>query len=80
MRIGRKDDNEITLKNDSVSSHHAEIVQRGAQFVISNLAAANGVYVNNKRVETSPLAHNDLVELGEVRFRFLVKDAPNPNL
>lgn len=74
VRIGRKPDNDIVIKNDSVSGHHAEIIRRGEQFTITDLDSPNHVYINNKRVEKSNLEHNDLLELGEVRFRFLRAD------
>jgi hypothetical protein len=70
VRLGRKPDNDIILKNDSVSSHHAEIVKRGQNFVIADLEASNGIFVNGKRVEKTNLANDDMIELGEVRFRF----------
>lgn len=70
VRLGRRPDNDIVLKNDSVSSHHAEIVKRGQGFVIADLEASNGILVNGKRVEKTNLANDDMIELGEVRFRF----------
>ncbi len=74
VRIGRKVDNDIVIRNDSVSGHHAEIIKRGDQFIITDLDSPNHVYINNKRVEKATIEHNDLIELGEVRFRFLRAD------
>lgn len=74
VRIGRKTDNDIVIKNDSVSGHHAEIIRRGDQYIITDLDSPNHVYINNKRVEKSNIEHNDLIELGEVRFRFFRAD------
>ena len=74
VRLGRKPDNDIVLKNDSVSSHHAEIVKRGQNFVIADLEASNGIFVNGKRVEKTNLANDDMLELGEVRFRFQINN------
>jgi hypothetical protein len=71
VRIGRKPDNDIVMKNDTVSGHHAEIVKRGDQFTITDLGSSNQVFVAGKPVEKSPLKDGDLIELGEVRLRFL---------
>jgi hypothetical protein len=70
MRIGRKQDNDLVMKNDTVSGHHAEILKRGDKFMIADLGASNGVFVRGKRVEKTPLENGDIIELGEVRLRF----------
>lgn len=69
-RIGRKTDNDIVMKNNSVSSHHAELLKRGDKFIITDLEASNGVFIGGKRVDKVPLAEGDVIELGEVRLRF----------
>jgi hypothetical protein len=77
VRIGRKADNDLVMKNDSVSSHHAEILKRGDDFMIADLGASNGVFVSGRRVEKSPLANGDIIELGEVRLRFTLNQSDN---
>lgn len=71
IRIGRKDDNDIVMKNDSVSGHHAEIVRRGSQFIIADLESSNSVIVGGKPIVKAALQNGDIVELGEVRLRFI---------
>src|SRR5271165_329645 len=75
VRIGRKQDNDLVMKNDSVSSHHAEILKRGDKFIIADLGAANGVFVMGKRVEKIALENGDIIELGEVRLRFTLNQS-----
>ncbi|SEH08658.1 FHA domain-containing protein [Candidatus Venteria ishoeyi] len=72
VRIGRNADNEICLRNDSVSSHHAEIhLGRQQQFVLVDLDSTNGVMLNGEFVKGSiELEAEDLLEIGEVRLRF----------
>jgi Mg-chelatase subunit ChlD len=73
LRVGRGADNDLTLRNDSISRHHAEIHRaRDGSFAITDLGAGNGVLVNGEKVERAPLKHEDVIELGEVRLRFLV--------
>lgn len=73
VRIGRNKDNDIVLMNDSISSHHAEIhMRREGTFYIVDLSSTNGVFVNNQRVNQTEIKDGDLVELGEVRLKFVV--------
>ncbi|HOT01039.1 MAG TPA: FHA domain-containing protein, partial [Acidobacteriota bacterium] len=54
----------------AISGHHCEIYMEGNQFFIRDLQSTNGVYVNNRKVETSVLADGDKIKLGFKIFRF----------
>ncbi len=70
-RIGRRPDNDIVFANTSVSGYHAEIhLQRDGTYLLTDLGSGNGLRVNNQSVSQAALADGDLVEMGEVRFRF----------
>jgi len=70
-RIGRRADNDVVFTNTSISGYHAEIhCQRDGTFIISDLGSGNGLVVNEQRVTQANLKNGDLIELGEVRFRF----------
>ena len=72
-RIGRRADNDIVFSNDSISGHHAELhMGRDGSFAITDLGSSNGIFVNGARVPQSPLKDGDIVEIGEVRFRFTI--------
>ena len=72
LRIGRHPDNDICIPNKSVHRQHAVLhkTTNGA-FVIRDLGTKNGVIVNGKRCSQHSLQDNDLIELGEVRLRFV---------
>ncbi|WP_407051779.1 FHA domain-containing protein [Methyloraptor flagellatus] len=75
-RIGRHSDNDIRFVNDSVHRHHAVITREpDGRFSIADITrnrqTSNGVIVNGAFVEKQRLADGDLVELGEVKFRFV---------
>jgi pSer/pThr/pTyr-binding forkhead associated (FHA) protein len=73
LRVGRGKDNDLELKNDSVSRHHAEIHRtREGDFTITELNSGNGVLVNGQQVTKTTLKNDDIIELGEVRIRFLI--------
>jgi hypothetical protein len=72
-RIGRRPDNDIVFSNDSVSGHHALLhMGRDGTFSITDTQSGNGVVVNGHRIQQAELQNGDLVELGEVRFRFQI--------
>lgn len=69
IRIGRGQENDIRLANNSVSKHHAEILRnREGKLLITDLSSGNGVFVNGNRVDSAELFHGDLIELGEVHL------------
>jgi hypothetical protein len=71
VRIGRHQDNDICLQNNSVHRQHAVLhMSPEHRFVIRDLGTSNGVVVNSRRVDQKELADGDLIELGEVRARF----------
>lgn len=70
-KIGRLKDNHIALPNEkAISGHHCEIYMEGNQFMIRDLGSTNGVYINNRKVDHSPLADGDKIKLGFKIFRF----------
>lgn len=71
-RIGRAEDLDIWINHRSISREHAEIqkVADGGLRLI-DLGSANGVRVNGEDVQNALLASGDVVELGQVRFRFV---------
>jgi len=72
VRIGRSPDNDVCLKNDSISGHHAEIYRsKDGSFHIVDLSSTNGVLVNDVKVDRIELMPGDMIELGEVRLRFM---------
>jgi SARP family transcriptional regulator, regulator of embCAB operon len=70
-RIGRLSDNDIVLDDDTVSRHHAVIVDTGNSFVITDLQSANGVDVADRRIRTSAtLADGDRIRICGHEFTF----------
>lgn len=71
MRIGRAEDLEIWVNHRSISREHAEVVNEGGKLFIRDLASANGLRVNGADARNHELKPGDVVELGQVRFRFV---------
>jgi pSer/pThr/pTyr-binding forkhead associated (FHA) protein/tetratricopeptide (TPR) repeat protein len=73
--IGRTSENDIILNHKSISRHHAKIVREGNHYVILDLESANGVRVGGVEHDRVELQSGDVIELGEVRLRFLSGDS-----
>ncbi len=71
LRIGRAEDLDAWVNHRSISREHAEISRDGESFQIRDLGSANGVRVNGKDVQRAALKPGDVLELGQVRFRFV---------
>ncbi|MEM7468406.1 MAG: FHA domain-containing protein [Pseudomonadota bacterium] len=70
-RIGRSKINSLAVDDHSVSRAHAEInIDELGNFHVTDLDSLNGVYVNETKIETSPINNGDLVDVGDIRFRF----------
>lgn len=82
VRLGRSEDIQITVNHRSISREHAEFREVDGSVVIKDLASANGVRVNGEDVEEATLQDGDVLEFGQVRFRFVgpgVEFAFDPN-
>lgn len=63
--IGRQAGNELVLRDNRASRHHARIIQTGAEFFIEDLQSRHGVLVNGERIsEPRCLASGDTIEFG----------------
>ena len=72
VRIGRHKDNDICLVNNTVHRQHAVMhLTHDQKFVIRDLGGKNGVKVNDQACNQRELTDGDLIELGEVRMRFV---------
>jgi pSer/pThr/pTyr-binding forkhead associated (FHA) protein len=72
MTIGRGDIADIRIENDFLSRLHARIVSTPAGAAIEDVESTNGIRVNSKLVATRQvLRHGDVVDLGQLRFRFI---------
>jgi pSer/pThr/pTyr-binding forkhead associated (FHA) protein len=68
--IGRGANNDVVLKDPSVSSMHAKIVYQNGSWRILNLLSTNGTFINGKKQTISPLKPGDKIRLGRIEFLF----------
>ena len=74
LRIGRGRHNDLVFRNDSVSGNHAVLEHsREGVWSITDLHSGNGVIVNGQQESQAALSEGDIIELGEIKMRFLLK-------
>jgi hypothetical protein len=71
MTIGRADVADIQIDNDFLSRVHARIVSTPTGVAIEDVESKNGIRVNAKDVKRKELRHGDIIDVGQLRFRFI---------
>jgi len=75
--LGRRPYNDIVIDNLAVSGEHAVLQMVGSDIFIEDLNSTNGTYINGKAVKKQLLQHNDTIEIGKYKVKYLVDDAPD---
>lgn len=72
--IGSNVDNDVYLADKSVSRKHAAIkTDEGKRYEIRDFGSANGIYINNEKIERKFLKDGDLIRFGTVETVFKLK-------
>lgn len=69
--LGRDDDCDIVIDDDSVSRRHARIQFAHDGYGVSDLNSTNGTYVNDRRIRHALLKDGDYLRIGNGIYRFL---------
>jgi len=64
LTLGRSSDNDIVLRDFSVSRHHAKVVASDDGFDIVDLESTNGVKVNDEFITSGPVKAGDRLTIG----------------
>ena len=77
--IGRDDDCDICLSDESTSRKHTKIVgepgrKSGPYFKAVDLESTNGTYINEKRITEAALSDGDRLHVGHTVFKYSVRD------
>src|SRR3984957_20358952 len=72
LTVGRAEDASISVNHNSVSRLHCEIHSLGdRRFGIVDKASSNGVRVNTAELRRGIIEPGDVIELGDVKFKFV---------
>lgn len=75
--IGRKMDCDIRIPVPEVSRRHAELMLDDDGVVLRDLGAANGTFLNNRRITEEELEPGDQVMVGPVVFTVQIDGEPD---
>lgn len=73
ITVGRVSDNTIQIEDASVSSYHAELTLRDADYVLRDLGSTNGTRLNGNKVEAEEehqLQPGDRLRFGSIEVRY----------
>ena len=73
LTLGRSSDNDVVLRDFSVSRHHARIDEMNGEFHLVDLESTNGVRINESFVNSGAFKLGDLLGVGSFELR--VEDA-----
>ena len=77
--LGRRPYNDVVIDNLAVSGEHAVVLMSGNEVLLEDLNSTNGTYVNAKAIRKQVLRHNDMLEIGKYKIKFL-HDSPDSGL
>lgn len=73
LTIGRRPSNDLQIENLAVSGEHALIVTILNDSFLEDLGSTNGTLVNGVPIKKHILQHNDVVEIGKYKLKYLAE-------
>ena len=73
LRIGADPLCDLVLSDPTVSRNHAEVRQRGQNFVLADLKSTNGTFLNSMRVDSAMIQPTSVFRCGRTQLRFDVR-------
>lgn len=70
VTLGAMDDNDVVLRDDTVSRYHCRIIQEGNAYVVQDLSSTNGTFINMVRIKEAYLKPGCTLSLGKSRILF----------
>jgi len=66
--VGRAGDNQISLLEPSISSHHCELTVSEFGIGVLDLGSTNGTFINGERITKKTAQNGDTLRLGDIEF------------
>lgn len=70
ITVGSLDDNNLVVHGETISPHHAQIIQEDDAYVIRDLDSVTGTYVNQVRIKEAYLSPGCQMRFGAEEFIF----------
>jgi len=75
--LGRSSECDLVLDDVQTSRRHAMIEALSREHIfLTDLASANGTYLNGVRIRSSRLKHEDKIRFGNTVLKFVIQDIP----
>ncbi len=74
VRIGAMDDNDVVLRDETVSRYHCKIVQEDTGYVLVDQHSTNGTFIDKVRIREAFLRPGCMVGCGTSQLKFAAKD------
>jgi len=71
ITVGRSPENDLAVPQPEISRRHASFGRQAGAWIVENLSASNGTYVNGAEVRIHRLTNKDKVRVGELEIQFL---------
>ncbi len=68
--IGREEDNDFCIEDNSVSSHHARIIKEGEHIILEDTNSLNKIFVNGRQTLNVELKDELCIFLGNTELYF----------
>lgn len=78
VTVGRGEDCDVVLADDSVSRHQARVLPTAEGFLLEDLGSANGTWVGEERILRRPLGLGERFRVGRT-WLVLEDDQPQPS-
>lgn len=83
VKMGRAEDNDLVLSDNSVSRHHVVVSAKNESVLIRDEGSSNGTLLEGQKLtpkQDRPLSHLDELRLGIYELRFLTKPFDDQDL
>ena len=74
ITIGAMEDNDIVLRDDTVSRYHCRIVQEDSGYVLVDLRSTNGTFINKVRIREAYLKPGCMISVGQQQLKFNARE------
>jgi transcriptional regulator with PAS, ATPase and Fis domain len=74
IRVGTKKENEIGLKDETMSRIHFEILQTKEGYLLRDAESLNGTFINGVRVKEAFLSSGTMIRAGKTEMKFAPLD------
>jgi len=70
LKLGRGPSNDIRIEDGSVSTHHAELVLDGNDYILRDLNSTNGTRIGGELITERKLVGGEAVRFGRIECRY----------